>query len=582
MIEDLIKKNEGATLEFKENIKSASLIPTIIAFANTSGGRIIIGINDKTRYITGIQDPHQNSENIINQIHDAIEPKILPNIEVIPYRNTYVISIEIYPSPLKPHYIKSKGKEKSTYIRIGSTTRLADDALLSVIERSKKIKSYDEELYYAANCEDIDFASVSQFFAHQKTLLKNDFISLGILSKEGKELIPTTAGILLFGKNRLELFPDAYIQIGVFGDTTRDKILNSQKITSFFPQAIEEALSFIKRHVRVELKIEDIRHQEFWEIPKIALREAIINAVVHTDYSLKGSPIRLAIFDDRIEIENSALLLSGLTFEDLKNGISKIRNPIIARIFNELGLIEQWGSGINRMINICKEAGLKEPKFEELNSRIRVTFYKEKITQPTLDSVDKKIVKLLGSYGPLSTHQFSECLNISRRSIINRLARLRSNGQIIEIAQTPNDPKKQYSLKEEKKAISENYFDETLHSIKQTFQNPDSVKAFWQDINYQRYAIFQIKVDKDWINLCFSKVIVDDFFFNDSSKHEIKALSKVQKIVTSDPIFREILLNALANETTQKSFKKRETTTYYVQPEDFLDKDYRDPSNGYR
>lgn len=234
------------------------------------------------------------------------------------------------------------------------------------------------------------------------------------------------------------------------------------------------------------------------------------------------------------------------------------------------------------MINICKEAGLKEPKFEELNSRIRVTFYKEKITQPTLDSVDKKIVKLLGSYGPLSTHQFSECLNISRRSIINRLARLRSNGQIIEIAQTPNDPKKQYSLKEEKKAISENYFDETLHSIKQTFQNPDSVKAFWQDINYQRYAIFQIKVDKDWINLCFSKVIVDDFFFNDSSKHEIKALSKVQKIVTSDPIFREILLNALANETTQKSFKKRETTTYYVQPEDFLDKDYRDPSNGYR
>ena len=142
--------------------------------------------------------------------------------------------------------------------------------------------------------------------------------------------------------------------------------------------------------------------------------------------------------------------------------------------------------------------------------------------------------------------------------------------------------KKQYSLKEEKKAISENYFDETLHSIKQTFQNPDSVKAFWQDINYQRYAIFQIKVDKDWINLCFSKVIVDDFFFNDSSKHEIKALSKVQKIVTSDPIFREILLNALANETTQKSFKKRETTTYYVQPEDFLDKDYRDPSNGYR
>ncbi|MEI8295589.1 MAG: ATP-binding protein [Alphaproteobacteria bacterium] len=182
-------------------------------------------------------------------------------------------------------------------------------------------------------------------------------------------------------------------------------------------------------------------------MPKVALREAIINALVHTDYSLRGAPIRISIFDDRIEIENSALLPWGLTFEDMKSGVSKLRNPVVARVFNELGLIEQWGSGIRRMTTVCEKAGLSPPLFEEIGPRIRVTFYKSRIKQPDSDSVDKRILDLLTTHGTLSTQEITKTIGLSRRSIINRLAKLVAIGLVIEIANSSTDPKKRYGLR---------------------------------------------------------------------------------------------------------------------------------------
>ena len=563
-IEEIIQGNEGNTLEFKENVKAEdNILSTIIAFANVSGGHVIIGINDKTRHIVGVEEPHKVSEALASKIHDAIEPRILPNIEVIPYRNTHLISIEIYPSALRPHFIRSKGKEKSTYIRIGSTTRLADQALLSVVERSTISKSFDEEICHEANCEEVDFTAASQLFEPYRKLQQSDLVSLGLIAKKGKELVPTVAGVLLFGKSRLHFFADAWVQVGVFDGIDKEKILDSQKITSLFPQAVEEVLTFLKKNMRVGLKIEDARHQELWEIPKVALREAVINAIVHTDYSLRGAPIRVAIFDDRIEIENSALLPWGLTFADLKSGVSKLRNPVIARIFNEIGLIEQWGSGIKRMTNACLEAGLEEPSFEEIGPRIRVTFYRGKVGQPIIGDLDKTILGLLSFCGPLSTHQITSCVDISRRSVINRLAGLVNKGQIIEIAQSPNDPKKQYSLR------GEGGKRQKMNIIKE---------ALWDySLNLIGSIIIRIELGQSCINFVFSRNVVEDYFLDEGGAPALKnkALDKVTEVIISDPIFEEILLSALADEKVKESHRKREIAQYYINPEKFLKKDYR-------
>ncbi|MEI8190807.1 MAG: ATP-binding protein, partial [candidate division NC10 bacterium] len=181
---------------------------------------------------------------------------------------------------------------------------------------------------------------------------------LGLTTRHGGKTVPTVGGVLLFGRSRDERFPDAYLQAGRFGANDRTRILDTADIRVHLPRLLDEALAFLRKHEAVELEISGARHRERWPVPIVALREAIINAVVHADYAQRGAPIRLAIFNDRIEVENPGLLPFGLTVEDILMGVSKLRNRVIGRVFKELGLIEQWGSGIQRMASACRDAGL--------------------------------------------------------------------------------------------------------------------------------------------------------------------------------------------------------------------------------
>ncbi|TVQ29328.1 MAG: AAA family ATPase, partial [Spirochaetaceae bacterium] len=118
-----------------------------------------------------------------------------------------------------------------------------------------------------------------------------------------------------------------------------------------------------------------IHRRDVWSIPLAILREAVVNAVVHADYSQRGAPIRVSYFDDRIEIENPGILLSGLTVDDILAGVSRLRNRVIGRVFRELGLIEQWGSGMRLIMDQARQLGLPPPKIEELGLRFRLTVY---------------------------------------------------------------------------------------------------------------------------------------------------------------------------------------------------------------
>ncbi|ETR69668.1 MAG: ATP-dependent DNA helicase RecG [Candidatus Magnetoglobus multicellularis str. Araruama] len=141
------------------------------------------------------------------------------------------------------------------------------------------------------------------------------------------------------------------------------------------PKSVDSIMLFLKKHAFRGADFSEVRRKDIWSIPINILREVIINALVHTDYSHQGSPICIAFFDDRIEVENPGGLLPGLTVEDMKQGVSQIRNPVIARVLRELALIEQWGSGIPSIFCEAKANGLAEPKILELGSLIRVVIY---------------------------------------------------------------------------------------------------------------------------------------------------------------------------------------------------------------
>ncbi len=447
---DILTSPESKTLEFKRDLSSPTgVLRSIVAFANTAGGRVIIGVEDGSKTIVGVKEPHKLEEKIANLINDNIQPQLLPEIEVLFIRNTYLLSIQIFPSASRPHYLKKYGIEKGTLIRVGSTNRHVDHIMLNELQRVNIIDSFDKQPMPELSSDAIDFDAISEAFSDLKAIKAKDLESLELITTYQQKKVPTNGGMILFGKNRLNHFHDAWIQAGRFQGKSKTNILDTWEITSYPVNAVEEALQFIEKHAMRGIEIKAAKHTKKWSVPLTAVREAIINAVVHTDYSQQGSPIRLAIFDDRIEIENPGLLLFGLTIEEVKRGVSKLRNRVIGQLFFRLGLIERWGSGIKRIIDNCHEAGFPEPTFEEIGTHFRVTIYTEKAAEPILDDTEQLIIENLENANGLSTKELAVRINKAERTVRNRLVELINKDLVVEVGKGINDPKRKYFIKKQ-------------------------------------------------------------------------------------------------------------------------------------
>ena len=446
---ELLKQPEGKTLEFKRDLSSPSnILRSITAFANTAGGTLIIGVEDTSRFIVGIKEPHELEEKISNLVSDTIAPNLFPEIDTVPWRNTYLLVVRVFPSPTRPHYYKKFGPEKGVYIRVGSTNRKADPEMLQELKRIVRNETFDKQPLAKLSSEDIDFRAASEQFEKIKQITKKDLETLEVLIDYQGKKVPTVAGLILFGKERAKFFPDAWIQAGRFKGTDKSLIIDNAEFHSYPINAIEEVLRFIEKHAMQSIKIEGVRHQKSWNVPIYAIREAIINAVVHADYSQHGTPIRVAVFDDRIEIDNPGLLRFGLTIPDIKQGISKLRNPIIGRIFHTIGLIERWGSGIQRIISSCHEGGFPEPQFEEIATHFRVTIFTTRDTKTSLlDKNNQNVIDLLKQHPEgLTTSKIAEQIKLSVRATRTRLLKLIELGLVTEIASSPQDPQRLYFL----------------------------------------------------------------------------------------------------------------------------------------
>lgn len=352
--------------------------------------------------------------------------------------------LEVFPSPGRPHYLKSIGAESGTYVRVGSTNRRADEELLGELRRSGLGRSFDEQAMPELDSEAVDFRAASECFSPVRKLGKADLQTLRLLVPHQGRSVPSVAGVLLFGRDREPHFPDAWIQAGRFAGTDKTRVVDTARIHGPLPQQVQDAIRFVEKHGLHGYDIGAVRRTDSWSLPPVALREAIVNAVVHADYSQRGAPIRVAIFDDRVEIENPGLLPPGLTIEDLRRGVSKLRNRVIGRVFHELGLIEQWGSGIQRMSSACRDAGLPEPLLEELGSRFRLTLRTDRGPLPRLDAIDQAILDSLSDGAGRSTQEISEHIERTSRATRTRLASLLERGLIRQVGSGPQDPKRRY------------------------------------------------------------------------------------------------------------------------------------------
>jgi ATP-dependent DNA helicase RecG len=371
----LLNKPESKTLEFKRDVSSlVPIIKTTIAFANTSGGVIIIGKSPDGELV-GLEDPLLAEEKLANAFSDSIVPSLMPSIDIFSHQHKSFLIVTVAHQS-GPFYLKRKGETEGVYIRFGSTTRKATKEAIAEMHRFQSGLFFDQLPCNTLGEEGLDQKKISRFFETLgKKVSTEKMESLGILTTLSGKRFVTNGGLILFGTDilRERHFPNSKLFLARFKGISKSSFIDRHESEGTIIEAIDDGIKFIRRNTRLSTNIESFKRQDLPEYPEIAIREVLTNALVHADYSLSGH-IQVAIYDDRLEIQNPGMLPFGLTIEDLQSGVSRVRNRTIARVFRELELIEEWGSGYLRSTEFCQKYGYPIPKWQEVGSSIRVVF----------------------------------------------------------------------------------------------------------------------------------------------------------------------------------------------------------------
>ena len=465
MVEDTMFSGESKNIEYKVSLpdKSEKYMKTIVAFANTQGGKLIVGVDDKTHQIVGVENDvlFQLMDGIANAVSDSCVPQIIPDIEPQTVDGKTVIVVSVEAGKNRPYYLKSKGKDNGTYIRVAGTSRQAFPEKIKELEMEGARISWDEltcvgypvsEEATEKLCQDIEkFRKKAGMSEH--SVKKEQLINWKILKQSEGQLLATNAYALLTS----DYFSFAKTQCAVFKGTDRAVFLDKREFTGPIYTQIEEAVDFVLRNIRLGATIDGLVRKEKYELPPEAIREMIINAHCHRNL-LDESCIQVAVYDDRLEVTSPGGLYNGLTYEEVMNGHSKIRNKGIANIFSQMGLVEAWGSGIKRILNAAEEYGLPRPRFQEFDNMFRVVVFRNSFPKTNekecigeasekhrrsigeaseaewrtdLNDTQQKIIKLLSEDHQLSAVKLAEKIGVASRNIENNIKKLKEYGILI-------------------------------------------------------------------------------------------------------------------------------------------------------
>jgi ATP-dependent DNA helicase RecG len=393
----------------------------MIAFANSKGGKIIVGIGDNGE-VKGVVASQKLEERVANYVSDLSTPRIGYTLSYETIADHTVMVIDVLPGSFTPYYLTTKGIQEGTFVRIGSTSRRADRAeLAELLRRGQGIPFDLEEIGPVVDLDE------SLFFNFVKK--RSDrfgapslVVSLENLKDQGiaKHKRLTVAGALLFTANP-QKYPElcfAFIRAGRFKGLEKGILIDQAEFAGPLTRQIEDAVHFALKNSRVSAIIEGTKRIDTFEYPEKILREMITNAVVHRDYSITGASIMLAMFDDRIEISSPGGLPSSITPENIADRQFS-RNPIIAKRMFEMGYFDSWGQGIDMILEWARRNG---GRIEFIDSRGEYKLIAHSpFVPPSLQlSVDfdstqiKKILRYTEKNGRISNRECRNILDISK------------------------------------------------------------------------------------------------------------------------------------------------------------------------
>ena len=369
-----ILQGESKTLEFKLALPAGDQVAkTVIAFANTAGGKLVIGVNDQRELVgLGDTDVFKLMDKISSILHNHCQPTLLPEIYVENVNGYELLLIDVSRGALLPYYLENDGKDSGCYIRLGATNRQAGPEQIVELERQRLNICFDEQICYDVSLESLNLDSIRERFEKDgKRLGEEQMRNLKLIKEDQGTLYPTQGLLILLG-----YYEHVEIKCSRFKGTTMTVFLDKKEYSGDLFSQLEQAELFIKNHLQLKVEINGLQHTENYELPMSAIREALLNAFIHRDYSNFGRDIKLGIYDDVLNIVSPGGLPHGLTQDDLVKGRSEIRNRTLARVFKTLGFIEQWGSGIQRIYEQCSEYGARKPKLTESGDFIDWEFFR--------------------------------------------------------------------------------------------------------------------------------------------------------------------------------------------------------------
>ncbi|OGP87284.1 MAG: hypothetical protein A2Y95_06235 [Deltaproteobacteria bacterium RBG_13_65_10] len=430
----LVSRGEGPTLELKRTTgELREGLESVCAFLNTAGGRVLFGVNRKS-----VVEGQQVSEQTIHEItaaFDRFEPPAVVNIERIKVaggREVVALSVEANREGV-PFTFDGRAFE-----RVGNTTRKMSQERYEtlLLERAHARRRWENQPAVGVRIKDLDREEILRT---REAAIEQRRISAGtsrkvedILERLGllREGVLTQAAQMLYGTRFLPDYPQGMLKLGRFRGTeiTGDILDNKQEHMHAFAM-VREAMAWLDRTLPLAARFPkgEIFREDRLPVPPEAMREVILNAVMHRDYSDPGGYVAVAVFDDRVEVRSVGRLPSGITVDMLsRSHPSKLRNPLIADAFHRTGAVEIWGRGTNRVIDECVKYGIAPPTFEEQAGALFVTFRapigpgagvgpsRDQVgTELALPEAQRRILDLIRQRGKVTNRDVRAALGIS-------------------------------------------------------------------------------------------------------------------------------------------------------------------------
>ncbi len=392
---EIINNGENSKVEFKdERSHNDSIAKEVVALSNFKGGIIIFGIDDN-KNIIGIREK-KFEERIMNIFAEKVFPRIIPEYEemIIDDRKIAIVNMDMTAD--KPYYTIVNNK-KVYYIRFGSTSReAAREELLRLFQSSGRVH-YELTPVYQAGIRNLNFYKLHHYLTHIRNIdiefsQINESISLlrnlEILSDDNEDVSPTLCGLLLFGIDVKKFLYQSGITAVKFKGNNKDYTANRAEFTGSLiplfdetskiiePGIIEKSMDFIKANIEYESHIENVVRVDTYSYSLEAIREVLVNAVCHRDYSITGSDILVSIFKNRIEVTSPGSLPNSININKIKHGCRYYRNQNIVNFMKDYNYIEKNGLGIpNKIIKLSREKSGKEPEFNEEGEYFKVTLF---------------------------------------------------------------------------------------------------------------------------------------------------------------------------------------------------------------